>query len=710
MESKIKIEAETAHYNRLAKEKSPYLLQHATNPVDWYPWGDEAFEKARKEDKPIFLSIGYSTCHWCHVMENESFQDTGIARVMNEAFVSIKVDREERPDIDNIYMTVCQMITGSGGWPLSIIMTPDKKPFYAGTYIPRESRFGLIGLSELVPRIKELWETRKNDVMHTADQITEALSHASAPTSDGELGEPILKSAFEQFEQSYDKRFGGFGAAPKFPTPQNFLFLLRYWKRSGDEQALEMVEQTLRAMRQGGIYDHLGFGFHRYSTDIQWVQPHFEKMLYDQALMAMAYTEAFQATGKKEYKDVAGEIFTYVMRDMTASGGAFFSAEDADSEGAEGKFYLWNAAEIRNVLEADDAELAMTLFDIKDEGNFDDPGIGSKAGLNILHETKSITELAEDLGFPIDQLKSRLERIRNRLFTERERRIHPRKDDKILTDWNGLMIAALAFGGQVFDEPRYIEAAQKAANFIMGNMRSPDGRLFHRFREGQAAIEANIDDYAFFIWGMINLYEATFDIRYLRDALELNGDMLDHFWDKSERGLYFTADDAEKLPVRQKELYDGALPSGNSIAALNLYHIGRITGIMGYEGQAEDIINMSSGQVRRSPQAFAMLLCALDFELGPTYEIVIVGRPAADDTQEMLKEVRSRFIPNKIVVVKPTGHDSPDIVHFADFIKAQTSIDGKATAYICHNYTCDLPTTDAKKLVELLEAKSTNGQ
>jgi uncharacterized protein len=589
-------------------------------------------------------------------------------------------------------------------------MTPDKKPFYAGTYIPRETRFGLIGLSELVPRIKELWQSRRNDVVHTADQITEALSHASSPSSDGELGEPILKSAFEQFQQSYDKRFGGFGVAPKFPTPHNFFLLLRYWKRSGEDEALEMVERTLRAMRQGGIYDHLGFGFHRYSTDIQWVHPHFEKMLYDQALTAMAYIEAYQATGRQEYRDIAGEIFTYVVRDMTSPSGAFFSAEDADSEGVEGKFYTWSVADIHAALKPDDAELAMIIFNIKDEGNFEEPGISTIAGLNILHEIKSISELAAELGLSVDELKFRANRIRIKLFEEREKRIHPRKDDKILTDWNGLMIAALALGGQVFDEPQYIEAARKAANFIMGNMRSPDGRLFHRFREGQAAIDANIDDYAFFIWGMINLYEATFDIRYLRDALELNGDMLDHFWDKSEGGLFFTADDAEKLPVRQKELYDGALPSGNSIAALNLYHIGRITGIMGYEGQAEDIINLSSGQVRRTPQAFSMLLCALDFELGPTYEIVIVGRPSADDTQEMLKEIRSRFIPNKIVVVKPTGHDSPDIVHFADFIKAQTSIGGKATAYICHNQTCDLPTTDAKKMVEILEAKSSGGQ
>jgi uncharacterized protein YyaL (SSP411 family) len=694
-------------YNRLINEKSPYLLQHATNPVDWYPWGEEAFEKAHREDKPIFLSIGYSTCHWCHVMEHESFQDTGLAALMNDTFVSVKVDREERPDIDNIYMTVCQMITGSGGWPLTIIMTPDKKPFYVGTYMPKESRFGLIGLSELVPRIKEIWKTRRQELETTADQIAEALSRtASSPSPDSELGEPALKGAFEQYEQSFDRRFGGFGRAPKFPSPHNLLFLLRYWKRAGEEAALKMIEKTLSAMRQGGIYDHLGYGFHRYSTDVQWLVPHFEKMLYDQALLAMAYIETYQATGKEEFKETAREIFAYVLRDLTDPSGGFYSAEDADSEGVEGKFYIWSADEIRESLGPEEAGLAMRAFNIKEDGNSDELERKNRIGFNILHNTKPLTEIASESAVPYAELKASMDKIRLRLFKARQSRVHPHKDDKILTDWNGLMIAALALGGQVLDEPLYVDAAHKAIDFIMANLRGPDGRLYHRYRENEAAKQATIDDYAFLIWGLLNLYEATFDIRYLRDALELNGDMLDHFWDKQEGGFFFTADDAEKLPVSQKEVYDAAVPSGNSVAALNLFRLARITGNIDYEARAERTINLSANQVRRTPQGFAMLLCALDFELGPSYEIVIVGRPSAEDTREMLKAIRTRFIPNKIVIVKPAGHDSPDIVHFADFIKAQTSIGGRATAYICRNYSCDLPTNDVVKLVELLDNKS----
>ncbi len=707
MTEKTKVGNGKVQYNRLINEKSPYLLQHAANPVDWYPWGEEAFEKARKEDKPIFLSIGYSTCHWCHVMENESFQDSDLAALMNDTFVSIKVDREERPDIDNIYMTVCQMITGTGGWPLTIIMTPDKKPFYVGTYIPRESRFGLIGLSELVPRIKEIWQTRRDEIAKTADQIAEALARtASSSSPDSDLGEPVLKAAFEQYEHNFDHRFGGFGSAPKFPAPHNFLFLLRYRKRASEDAALKMTEKTLSAMRQGGIYDHLGYGFHRYSTDVQWLVPHFEKMLYDQALMAMACIETYQATGKEEFKDTAREVFTYVLRDMTDTSGGFYSAEDADSEGVEGKFYIWSADEIRGALEPDDAQLAIKIFNVNEDGNFDDPVREGKTGRNILHLTKPLPETASELGIPYDELIARLERIRTGLFEARNLRFHPRKDDKILTDWNGLMIAALALGGQVFDEALYVDAARKAIAFIMANMRGPDGRLYHRYREREAAKQGTIDDYAFLIWGLLNLYEATFDIRYLRDALELNGDMLDHFWDKRDGGFFFIADDAEKLPVRQKEVFDAAIPSGNSVAALNLFRLARITGEIDYEARAERTITISADRVRQAPQAFTMLLCALDFELGPSYEIVIVGRPTADDTRQMLKAIRTRFIPNKIVIVKPAGHDSPDVVHFADFIKAQTSIEGKATAYICRNYSCDLPTNDIGKLVELLDSKS----
>jgi uncharacterized protein len=691
--------------NRLANEKSPYLLQHSLNPVNWYPWSDEAFDKAHREDKPIFLSIGYSTCHWCHVMEHESFEDEQIAGLMNDLFVSIKVDREERPDIDNIYMTVCQILTGSGGWPLTILMTPDKKPFYAATYIPKESRYGQVGMLELIPRIKEIWQKRRSEVLKSANQVIEALEQSATAADSGELGEPILTAAYEEFRKNFDQDFGGFGAAPKFPAPHNFLFLLRYWKRTGEATALEMIERTLQAMRLGGIHDHLGFGFHRYSTDIQWRVPHFEKMLYDQALMAIAYIETYQATGKSEYKEVAKEIFAYITRDLTDPKGAFYSAEDADSDGVEGKFYLWTEEEIRTVLSPEDSDLVIRLFNIKQEGNFGDDSKEQKTSNNILYLSKPISVHASDMRIPLEELSSQIERARADLVDYRNKRVHPHKDDKILTDWNGLMVAAFSLGAQILEEPRYAEIARRAVNFILGNLRAADGRLLHRYRDGQAAMQANLDDYAFLIWGLLNLYETTFDVRYLRDALELNGDMLDHFWDDHEGGLHFTADDAEELPIRQKEIYDGAIPSGNSVAALNLIRLGRITGNVNYEMMAERICNIFSSQVRRAPQAFTMLLSAFDYALGPSWDIVIVGRTSAEDTKEMLKAIRSKFIPNKIIIVRPSSQDSPELVHFADFIRHQTSIHGHATAYICRNYSCEMPTTDVSKMMELLEGK-----
>jgi hypothetical protein len=708
MANNLKTDLSKGKHNRLIDEKSPYLLQHANNPVDWFPWASEAFEKASIEDKPIFLSIGYSTCHWCHVMEHESFEDETVANLMNDVFVSIKVDREEHPEIDNIYMTVCQLVTGSGGWPLSIIMTPDKKPFFAATYIPRDSRYGHIGMTELVPRIKDLWHSRRNEILQSADQITEALSQASIGASDGELTEPIFKAAYEHFVASYDGRFGGFGRAPKFPTPHNFLFLLRYWNRSGEPKALEMVEKTLQAMRFGGVYDHLGYGFHRYSTDPMWLVPHFEKMLYDQALMAMAYIEIYQATGKASYSDTAREIFDYVLRHMTAPSGAFYSAEDADSEGEEGKFYLWSMEGIKAVLGLDDAELATRVFNIDAEGNFEEQITGRRTGFNILHLTRPLAELAHQLGMSENEIDCKIKEIRRKLFDAREKRPHPIKDDKILTDWNGLMIAALAMGSQAFDEPRYLDAARRTVDFILGNLRSEDGRLLHRYRDRQAAIPANIDDYSFLIWGLLNLYEATFDVRYLRDAFELNTVALERFWDEKGGAFHFTADDAEELPVRSKEVHDGAVPSGNSVAALNLVRLGRISGNPGFEAKAEKIFNAFSDQVRRAPQVFTMLLTAFDFAIGPSYEIVIVGHSEATDTLAMVSAIRKRYLPNKVVVFKPEGPKLPEIVHFAEYARDLKMIDGKATVYVCRKYSCDMPTADINRMLELLDGRDDN--
>lgn len=703
MNSESESKTTKKYHNRLIFEKSPYLLQHADNPVEWYPWGPEAFEKAQKENKPIFLSVGYSTCHWCHVMAHESFEDREVAKLMNEVFVCVKVDREERPDIDNIYMTICQMMTGSGGWPLTIIMTPDKKPFFAGTYFPKESRFGRIGMLELVPRIKEIWIARQDEALNLANQITATLKQVLNDSSGEELGERAMKIAYEQLAQHFDEEYGGFGHAPKFPTPCNLLFLLRYWRRSGNKKSLEIVEKTLQAMRSGGIYDHVGFGFHRYSIDFKWFVPHFEKMLCDQAMLAMAYTEAYQATGKEEYARTAQEIFKYALRDMMAPTGGFYSAEDADSEGREGKFYLWTWKEIREILKKEDSDLIIRVFNIEKAGNFTEEATGQRTGTNILHPQKSLTEIASDLKISEQELRDRLENARQKLLAIREKRIHPHKDDKILADWNGLMIAALAKGAQVFDEPKYAEAAKRAADFILKNMLNLDGRLLHRYRDGQAAIPAYVDDYTFMVWGLIELYEATFDVLYLRKALDLNRDLLEHFWDNKNGGFYFTADDSENLPVRQKQIYDGATPSGNSVAMLNLLRLGRITANFNFEEKAVKIGRTFFKNFVQSPIAYTQLMVAVDFAVGPSYEVVIAGNSQTRATKDMLKTLRTRFVPNMIVILRPSEQESPDIIRLAEFTKDKTSIQGKATAYVCINYTCKIPTTEISKMLELLD-------
>ena len=691
--------------NHLINEASPYLRQHAHNPVDWYPWSPEAFERAQRENKPIFLSIGYSTCHWCHVMARESFEHPEVARLMNEAFVSIKVDREERPDIDNVYMSACQVMTGSGGWPLNIIITPDKKPFFAATYIPREGRFGLIGMMELIPHIRELWATRRGEALSLSNEIATVLQQTTQDTPGEELDEATLELAYEQLAKRFDEQHAGFSSAPKFPTPHNLLFLLRYWKRGGNKAALDMVEKTLQAMRRGGIYDHIGFGFHRYSIDSQWFVPHFEKMLYDQAMLAMAYTEAYQATGKEDYGRTAREIFTYVLRDMTAPEGGFCSAEDADSEGEEGKFYLWTQEEVRQALGNEEADFVAKVFNIEKDGNFAEQATRRGSGVNILHLKKTLGELASDLNLSQQDIQAHLEVIRQKLFAYREKRVHPMKDDKILTDWNGLMIAALAKGAQAFDEPEYAEAACHAADFILGNMRKSDGRLLHRYRNDQGGVQANLDDCAFLVWGLIELYEAIFDARHLEVALELTSDMVRHFWDEDGGGLYLTPDDGESLFIRKKEIYDGAIPSGNSVAMLNLLRLGRMTATSDLEEKAARIGSAFSGSVKQLPSAHTQLMVALDFGIGPCYEVVIAGKAQAEDTKAMAKALRTRFLPNKVVLLNPDERKSPEIAKLAEFTKNQSSIDGRATAYVCMNYNCKLPTTDINTMLELLDVR-----
>jgi uncharacterized protein YyaL (SSP411 family) len=694
-------------FNKLISEKSPYLLQHAQNPVDWYPWGADAFNRAQKENKPIFLSIGYSTCHWCHVMEKESFEDPEVARLMNETFVCIKVDREERPDIDNTYMIVCQMMIGSGGWPLTIIMTPDKKPFFATTYIPRETRFGRIGMKEMVPSIKALWEGRRDELLTSAEQIAGALGQIESEGRGSlvsELGESTLKTAYGQLARNFDAQCGGFGTAPKFPTPHNLMFLLRYWKRFGDEQALAMAEKTFETMRLGGIYDQVGFGFHRYSTDNRWRLPHFEKMLYDQALLAMAYIEAYQATdGKELYEQTARETLAYVLRDMMNPQGGFYSAEDADSEGEEGTFYLWTLDEMGHILSKEEAELIVRVFNMKKNGNFAEEATGKGTGKNILFFGSPLADVASDLQIPLDELAQRLEGMRIKLFDARTKREHPHKDDKILTDWNGLMIAALAKGAQVFDEPLYADAARRSADFILTHMVGGEGRLYHRFRDGEAAITAFLDDYAFLTWGLIELYEATFEPGYLQKALDLNNIMLEHFWDGERGGFYFTADDTDRVLVRKKEIYDGAVPSGNAVAMLNLLRLARLTARPEYEEKAAAISRAFSDAITQSPGAYTQLLIALDLAVGPSYEVVIVGDSQAEDTKEMVRALRKVFVPNKVVIFRPAREGAPVIIRLAGFTKDLVLLNNKATAYVCSNFQCALPATEARQMLALLQ-------
>jgi uncharacterized protein YyaL (SSP411 family) len=684
--------------NRLQYEKSPYLLQHADNPVDWYPWGEEAFGKAEEEDKPIFLSIGYSTCHWCHVMEHESFEDPDVARLMNEHFINIKVDREERPDIDELYMTVAQLLTGRGGWPLTIIMSPDQRPFFASTYIPKDSRYGRPGMLELLPRIAEVWETRREEVNSSSESILQALQRVSQSRTAGNfLDESILKRSYEELSDRFDKRYGGFGSAPKFPSPHNFLFLLRYWLRSGEEQALQMVEKTLTEMRMGGIFDQIGYGFHRYSTDARWRVPHFEKMLYDQALLALAYTETYQATGKDFYADTAREILTYVLRDLTAPEGGFASAEDADSEGEEGKFYTWSYEELSSVLNPEELAELEELFAIRAEGNYEEEATGEQTGTNILYMHQNDQPAGQETPPALS------DSTRKKLFFSRQERVRPLKDDKILTSWNGLMIAALARAGGVFGEASYIEAAEIAVDFILARLRADDGGLLHRYRGGEAAIPGYATDYAYLIWGLIELYESNFETTYLRQAAELMEKFIEDFWDEDGGGGFFlTADEAETLLVRQRNDTDGALPSAGSVALLDLLKLGRILQNKGYEDKAIALIHMTAQLVENSPLSFTFLLSALDFQIGPSFEVVIAGRSGASDTRKMAQVLREEFAPNKVVVFRPAGEQQPEIVDLAPFTRYQGSIDGKATAYVCRDYACELPVTDSEAMLRLL--------
>jgi uncharacterized protein YyaL (SSP411 family) len=701
--------------NRLAKESSPYLLQHKDNPVDWWPWGEEAFEKAREEDKPIFLSIGYSTCHWCHVMEEESFEDEEVAELLNETFVPIKVDREERPDVDSIYMTVCQMMRGQGGWPLTVLLTPDRRPFYAATYLPKQGRFQQMGMMDLIPRVQQLWEGEREKLLEDADEVTSLLQRSVDESGGGEApDDDALDTARRQLTQQFDRQHGGFGNSPKFPSPHNLLFLLREWHRTGDDRPLEMVTHTLDRMRLGGIFDHLGGGFHRYSTDSHWLLPHFEKMLYDQAMHVMAYAEGYQITGKDEYADTASDVLDYVLGDMRAPEGGFYSAEDADSpneegENEEGAFYVWSTDEVREELWDEElAELVIDVYNLQEDGNYAEESTRQKTGKNILHLQQPLSEIAEEKEMSEERLRERLDEARLYLWEAREVRPHPHRDDKVLTDWNGLMIAALAVAARtldVDDTDRYEDAATDAASFLLDEMRDEEGRLLHRYRMGEVGIRAHLDDYAFLIWGLIELYQTTFEVRWLRAAAELTEECIEHFWDEDRGGFYLAAADGEELIVRQKEATDGALPSGNSVMLRNLLRLAHMTGRTEWEETAEALHAWAGKQVNSQPGSFTALLMGTQFALGDPREVVIAGTREKRTTQELLDVVRSLYTPNTVVLHRPPnrGDETPAITEVAPYTEAQTAGPNRAAAFVCRNFSCDAPTSDADELHEQLK-------
>ncbi len=628
-----------------------------------------------------------STCHWCHVMERESFEDNDVADILNKYFISIKVDREERPDIDSIYMSFCQTLTGQGGWPLTIIMTPQKRPFYAGTYFPKESKYGRPGLIDILEEVLNIWSEKREDVEKSSQHIYSVVSESLFTNEKSEMPKNVINDIFGEMKDMFDNIYGGFGNAPKFPTTHNLSFLLRYYKATGKKEALEIVEKTLDSMYKGGIFDHIGFGFSRYSTDQKWLVPHFEKMLYDNALIAIAYLEAYQLTRNNRYKEIVDKIFTYVIRDMTSGEGGFYSAEDADSEGEEGKFYVWSVEEIELVLGREYKELFCKYYDITEEGNFEGKSIP-----NLINT--SLDKIENNI-----ELKGKLDKCIDKLFRYRLDRIHPHKDDKILTSWNGLMIAAMAYGGRVLNNLDYINASKKAADFVLNNLKREDGRLLARYRDGEAAHIGTIDDYAFMIWGLIELYETTFDILYLQNAIDLNNDMITLFWDENEGGLFITGKDSEELVIRPKEIYDGATPSGNSVATMNMLRLAKLTGNAELEEKAMLQFNVFSGKVQENPSSYSYFIIAFLFANIATKEVIIAGDRGNKDTQNMLRNINDSFLPFTTFIL---NDENPELYNQVPFIKNQGMIDDKTTAYVCEDFSCNKPTSDVEHFIKLL--------
>ena len=684
---------EAKHTNRLSRETSPYLLQHAHNPVDWYPWGEEAFAKAKNENKPILLSIGYSACHWCHVMEHESFENEKIAALMNELFVNIKVDREERPDLDEIYMNAVQMLTGRGGWPMTMFLTPDRKPFYGGTYFPPEDRQGMPGFARILHGVSQAFRERPEEVEKSVAQILTALQRMSeAQETTKNLSPTIIADGADKIARAYDADNGGLGQAPKFPNAGVYELFLRHYSRSQNERFLEMVVHTLTKMAQGGIYDHLGGGFHRYSVDAKWLVPHFEKMLYDNAQLVRIYAHAHTITREPLFKSVVNETIDYLLREMLHPEGGFYATQDADSEGEEGKFFVWTEDDVTRLLGDEDAAIFCRMFDVGEPGNFEDK--------SILHPILTVDQASKLFRKDPSEVAALVARAKQKLFAAREKRIKPFRDDKIIAAWNGLILSGLAEAIKLSGNPAWIDAAQRTVEFIFSKM-FHDGFLLHTYKDGQAKLLGYLDDYAFLAVGLLDLYEALFDRSYLERASQLTEIMLREFWDERDGGFYFTGKSHEQLISRAKPIFDASIPSGNAMATqllLRLYHFG---GNDRYRAGAEKVLRSYYDAMESQPFGFAHMLCALDLYLERAKEIVIVGNPAHADAKALIAEVNSLYLPNKVLQLAAPGTALADI---SPLLQGKTEIDGKATAYVCQNFTCSAPVTSARELRALLKS------
>jgi uncharacterized protein YyaL (SSP411 family) len=686
--------AEHKHTNRLAGETSPYLLQHAHNPVDWYPWGEEALERARREDKPILLSIGYSACHWCHVMERESFENEQIAEQMNEHFVNIKVDREERPDLDQIYMNAVQMMTRHGGWPLTVFLTPDLVPFYGGTYFPPEDRHQMPGFPRVIAAISETYRTRPEEVKQSAWEILSELRRMGLAQESSEvINLQLLDNAYKGLARSFDPLHGGFGGAPKFPSSMNLEFLLRTFKRTGDARALEMVTHSCRKMAEGGLYDQLGGGFHRYSTDAHWLVPHFEKMLYDNALLSRHYLHVHQATGEPFFRRVVEETLGYVAREMLDASGAFYSTQDADSEGVEGKFFVWDKDEIENLMGPEDARLFCAFYGVTAGGNFEEQ--------NILHIRKPAEDVAREMNASVERLIEAVERGRGILFTERERRVKPGRDEKVITAWNGLMLESFAEAAAIFERDDYREIAERNAQFILESLRS-DGLLLHVYKDGRAKHVGFLDDYAFVVSGLVTLYETTGRLRWLEAALQLTDKMIAEFWDEDGGGFFYNGKSGEQLIVRSKDYFDNATPSGNSVAAEALLRLAILTGNEDYRRKAVNVLRLVRDAVERYPSAFGYALGAIAFHLSKPKEIAVVSGHEDEQARLLRHEIWGRYLPDKVVAIT-SDEDAAAAAELVPLLRERTAVGGRATVYVCENYTCLRPVNTPEELAEQLD-------